>query len=271
MRAPPGTRVVVERLSGLATRCLDRVRAIVRPRKHKQLSVGGYVTDDLVHFVGARHPVDDARNWEILEKIVSGGEIFAGGEHARRATVLTRNMGDKLSDNTRYLPSLTCFADIPHDQLEIHTQKYGRFGVALPKDLLIAQGVRPVFYVPKRAETGVMATRPTAEEEWDELVPLVERSIIENFGGRTAARSRSHDQRRIEEWIEFQVLAFAKFFDDTLPLDDPGNFYMEREWRSTSGIDFKQDDVARLFVARGWKDRAESTFPALAGRIEELD
>jgi abortive phage resistance protein AbiGi (putative antitoxin) len=228
----------------------------------------GYVTDDLVHFVGARAPGDDARNWNVLKTIVRNCEILAGGEHPRGATVLRRNLGERLSSNTRYLPAVTCFADIPHDQLEVHTRKYGRFGIALPKSLLIPQGVRAVFYLPRRAGSGVMATQPTVEEEWDELAPLVERSVIPMFGGHTAAEPG--DQMRIDEWIEFGVLAFVKFFDDRLEREDPENFYMEREWRSVSGIEFKQDDVAALFVASGWQREAAQEFPGLAHRIMEL-
>jgi len=231
--------------------------------------VAGYVADDLVHFVGFRDPLNDPRNWEVLKTILDSGEILAGG-HSAGTAELQRNLDEKLSGNRRYEPSMACFADIPEDQLGIHTGKYSRFGVALRKGILIRQGVRPVLYVPYGAGTGVFAQSSLIEEEWDELVELLEPYVLATFGGHTAAPRGSHDEVRIDEWIEFGILAYVKFFDPTVAPTDPANYYMEREWRSHSGVDFDQNDVTAVYVAPGWLATAEGAFPALVGRITEL-
>jgi Putative abortive phage resistance protein AbiGi, antitoxin len=229
----------------------------------------GYVADDLVHFVGFRDPLDHARNWDVLKTILDSGEILAGG-HPRGATVLERNLGEKLSSNTRYEPSMACFADIPEDQLTIHTGKYSRFGLALRKATLIPQGVRPVLYVPYGASPGVMAQSPLIEEDWNDIVKLLEQHVLATFGGHTAAPPGSADAMRIDEWIEFAMLAYIKFFDSTLAPADPANYYMEREWRSHSGVVFAEGDVTAVYLEPGWLDKAEAAFPALVGRIKEL-
>jgi hypothetical protein len=36
--------------------------------------------------------------------------------------------------------------------------------------------------------------------------------------------------------FEFRVLGQLKFFDSSLPEDDPENYYMEREWRVPAGV-----------------------------------
>ena len=232
--------------------------------------MAGYVSDDLAHFVGFRDPAGDARNWEVLETIVSRGEILAGGEHGAGAVVLERNLGQPLSSNDRYLPSMACLADIPEEELSVHIAKYGPFGLALPKAHLIPQGVRPVQYVPYGAESGVMAQLPRIEEEWDEVTGLIERNVLSSFGGKTGAAPGSYEERRVEDWIEFGTLAYIKFFDPSLGPTDPNNFYMEREWRSHAGVEFKESDLTALYVGRGWSDKAVATFPALTDRIREL-
>lgn len=231
--------------------------------------MAGYVADDLVHFVGFHDPSNDQRNWDVLETILQSGEILAGG-HPAGAVVLERNLGEKLSGNERYTPSMACFADIPDDQLTIHTGKYSRFGLAIPKAKLIPQGVRPVLYVPYGAGAGVMAESPLIEEEWDDVVQLLEQHVLATFGGNTAATPGSRDAMRIDEWIEFGALAYIKFFDPALAPTDPKNYYMEREWRSHSGVTFAQADITTVYVAPGWRERADQAFPALAGRIKEL-
>ena len=74
---------------------------------------------------------------------------------------------------------------------------------------------------------------------------------------------------RIDEWIEFGTLAYIKFFDPTLAPTDPANYYMEREWRSHSGVAFEPNEVAAVYVAPDWLAAAKATFPALVDRIKE--
>jgi hypothetical protein len=102
-----GTRALAEARRRLTT----AVRTIY------QGQLAAYVTDDLVHMVGSQHPADDLRNWSTLEAILDSNEILAGG-HVQGAVVMERRPGGiPLSSNQRYIPSMSCFADTPHDQL----------------------------------------------------------------------------------------------------------------------------------------------------------
>ena len=174
-----------------------------------------------------------------------------------------------LSSNDRYVASMACFADIPPDQLSIHTGKYGFFGLALPKKALIPKAVRPVYYLPYGAGTGAFGHRPTVEKEWDEMALLIERHVMRLFGGH-AGDATDDEQERIDDWLDFGVLAYVKFFDPSLPEDDPQNVYMEREWRSTSNVQFDLADVTALYVAQGFRDAVQAVFPGLGGDVVEL-
>ena len=44
---------------------------------------------------------------------------------------------------------VVCFCDIPEHDLEIHVNKYGKFGLSFRKEFLIGLGASPVFYVAK--------------------------------------------------------------------------------------------------------------------------
>ena len=66
------------------------------------------------------------------------------------------------------------------------------------------------------------------------------------------------------------LLAFLKPFDANLADDDPENFYMEREWRKFGNLEFKQHDVVKVIVAKGYLDRARANFPAFAPIVCEI-
>lgn len=236
--------------------------------------MAGYVSDDLVHFVGSHQPANAGVNWNTLKAILDSGEIRAGrasesGIPGFQATTLTRNLHRPLSSNDRYLASVACFADIPEDQLSVHTGKYGRFGLALSKQYLIPRGVRPVTYLPRGAGTGVFARRPNVEDEWDEMAPLIEQKVFRLFGGN-AGDANEEEQVRIDDWVEFGVLAYVKFFDPALSEADPDNYYMEREWRSTTAIPFTITDVTTLYVPDGFARTVAVELPAFTGRVSEL-
>lgn len=46
---------------------------------------------------------------------------------------------------------MICFCDIPADDLHLHMQKYGHFGIAFLKSLLVPKGANPVFYIAEQS------------------------------------------------------------------------------------------------------------------------
>jgi hypothetical protein len=164
---------------------------------------------------------------------------------------------------------MACLADIPDDHLAVHVGKYGKFGIAITKASAMKQGARPVLYVPFGTDTGVFAVRPTIEEEWDEIVPVVEANIMRWSGAQLGSASED-EHERISDWLEFGLLAYVKFFNPTLAEDDPDNYYMEREWRATTHVPFEFDDISAVYVPDGWQAVTRETFPSLDGRVVGL-
>lgn len=68
-------------------------------------------------------------------------------------------------------------------------------------------------------------------------------------------------------FLSTEVLPFLKFYDLSRADDDAENFYMEREWRVVGAVQFKVDDIERVFLprkfSRAWRER----FPAYSGQL----
>jgi hypothetical protein len=235
-----------------------------------------YVSDGLVHFVG-RSATSDEEAFDRLVAIMKDGWL-------RSAEALTRGIRDEnrasftitpsapFSGNEHYVPGMVCFADIPAPALKIHTDKYRRFGLAFPKTFLIAKGARPVNYVPRGAKTQPLAKWPEIGEDWDELVPLFATEVDPGFGGITKSSEQVGEgpAKRIAEWVDYDFLAFVKFFDPTLPEDHVDNYYMEREWRCVRSIEFQVSDIACVYVAPGYGAPLVAAHPAFASQVREL-
>lgn len=231
-----------------------------------------YVSDDLTHFVG-RSAYSDDEAFDRLVAIIGDGWLLStearkGGFRVENRASFTITPSAPFSGNEHYVPGMVCFADIPEPALKIHTDKYKRFGLAFPKTFLIAKGARPVYYVPHGAKAQPAAKWPEIGEDWDELVPLFAEEVDPGLHGIT--KSGEGPAKRIAEWVDFDFLAFVKFFDPTLPEDHVDNYYMEREWRSVCSIEFQISDVACVYVAPGYGPPLATAHPDLASRVREL-
>jgi Putative abortive phage resistance protein AbiGi, antitoxin len=238
-----------------------------------------YTSDELVHFVG-RSAVSDDAAFDRLITIINDGWLLSQNARLRDdrdedATSFELHPGEPLSGNDRYIPEMICFADIPEEALQIHTGKYKRFGLAFRKEFLIPKGARPVYYIPRTAKTQPLAKYDDIAEDWDDLADVFAKEVDPLFGGRTLSEHGSREvgeapARRIADWVTDDILAFMKFFDPTLPDDDPDNYYMEREWRCVRSISFDMSDIAHVYVADGYRERLTHALPALAQRVREL-
>lgn len=56
-------------------------------------------------------------------------------------------------------------------------------------------------------------------------------------------------------------LAFIKPYNSELPNTHQQNYYMEREWRKYGNMKFQANQVSRLVVAKGYKQRLIKDFP----------
>lgn len=96
--------------------------------------VGKYASDDLFHFVGHSSPSDDNVNYGKLREVLQSNCISHFPHDGSWGKVShTTTWDNRLETEQLIVPSVTCYADIPFEALSIHTRKYGKFGVALPR------------------------------------------------------------------------------------------------------------------------------------------
>jgi len=184
-----------------------------------------------------------------------------------------------------------CFCDIPLNDLGVHMGKYGEFGLCFLKRFLIERGASPVFYVAMNAFVRVTANdvRQTRRDYFNQMVreysPL--RAFIFSGGAEPELEDQDLHQLlrscpelrddpavgklhpRLEALTGFfdaHVLGFVKCFDDQLPADSESNFYMEREWRTATRVDFTPADIAHVILPRRYERRLQQEFPAIPRR-----
>lgn len=240
-----------------------------------------YTANTFAHFVGRAHPHDHDANFETLGKVltsrcVSYGPPVAGGSK----TSYTIDPKKPLHTEELIVPTVTCYADIPEASFGIHVKKYGFFGVGFDRNFIIKAGARPVTYVPMFANEWMHAIngryllediaatylgfREFCEERLGEKRGAVTRTM------KTKPVGEANVLHAIKSLLEKDFLAYLKPFNSELPVGDPNNFYMEREWRKYGYLDFTEDDVARVWVADGYGKQVAERFPALAGKLTEL-
>ncbi len=262
-----------------------------------------YTSDWLTHFVGRELPTEDARCsilLKILRERTLGQWEQHGGILVDPGTMLISDVGDlSWNDLIKFKP--VCFCDIPEKQLDRHVKFYGRFGLAFEKKFLVGKGANPVFYVAKGSlacherptvppltlegieadghsalarHLAALGQKPVPVQRsafFDHLVQDLMKVLPPPWPNGTQADA--HDptrevQQRVLVELSRHVFAFMKFFDESLPEDDPTNFYMEREWRVAGFVSFEQGDVQTVYVAPGFRDQIEHEFPQI--KIQEL-
>ncbi|WP_243393691.1 abortive infection system antitoxin AbiGi family protein [Solimonas fluminis] len=180
-----------------------------------------------------------------------------------------------LEDETLIVPTVTCFADIPKNALSIHISKYGAFGVALSRSLLVARGARPVTYIPLSSGDWMSLSGRGLLRDIEAIRKGFSIRVIEPCKeclpkSRTYGKEPSTFEEAIaavEEILDKEFLPFLKPFNSELSDCDADNFYMEREWRKYGNMKFRASDVTTVVVAKGYEERLLVEFPEYADRI----
>lgn len=240
-----------------------------------------YAAPYLSHFVGFKAPLDHERNFGTLSKVLQSSSVAYNAKTAGTHGLFQYTFdpdGDLLKGEL-VVPNVTCYADIPAGELEkVHCRKYGYFGLAFRKDLLIRHGVRPVTYLPyfpndsdygpgrMLAREMMMLARGLDRET--ERLESEGRDSSRNIGTETS--SAADTMHLAETILQKDVLAFVKAFEFGLADDDPQNFYMEREWRKFGNLLFKPDDVMHVFVMETHLDQFVRAFPKFTDKVFPL-
>ncbi|MDP9226815.1 MAG: abortive infection system antitoxin AbiGi family protein [Actinomycetota bacterium] len=230
-----------------------------------------YISDELSHFFGARDKTEE-EGYERLVTILQAGRLLAGGRGEDAGEMMIATAGARaLCGDKMFVQDLVCFCDIPVADFGIHMQKYGKFGIGFAKSWLIQRGANPVFYVAAGTSPIVVPKgnppRPREEvfnQEVDDLY-LSLFKLTNETDGMTLA---DHVHGILSFFLQPHIFAFIKCFDPGLRDDDPGNYYMEREWRGVGSVAFALSDVRRIVLPEGFATRLRADVPAYSGQME---
>jgi Putative abortive phage resistance protein AbiGi, antitoxin len=292
--------------------------------------VSTYSSAELSHFAGRSLPSDDARFDLLTKTIIASGTLLdarflnapkkplavfdvmsAGGPSEVAEYVpepyFEAYSAKSVAQNEFVQPEMVCFCDIPVDPIDhfrVHTAKYGKFGLALRREFVIAQGGNPVFYIASSASTPLRLVGrggPRVDFFADSGVPSLfqprhrasfmdelKRRVVEAIltirdinQAKTAEYQKGvsnadEHKRRVYQTFDLPaaiypyIFGYTKVFDPTLPDEDPDNYYMEREWRVLGCVRFALSDIARIFVPPAYVDRVKEALSGYSGPVTAL-
>lgn len=228
-----------------------------------------YVSSELTHFVGRDLP--EADQYQLLVQIISSGWLTHPPHDPTISGQLTVNTDARLSDNEMYFPQIISFSDIPIGELDIHIQKFSRFGLSFLKSFLVDEGANPVFYIAKNARSRDKgrADQVTLAERFDQTTQEYH-TLFRQLRDALEKPDLPDQLKRllsIKEFLDYHIFSFLKFFDESKPEDDPEHFYMEREWRILGNLHFTLHDIRRIILPESYAARLREELPKYVGQI----
>jgi hypothetical protein len=235
-----------------------------------------YVSPELTHFVG-QGLSEDQQYSLLVNDILKGGCLkFPPIDDSRCTEGLSGNLplvgGTRtpgVDDTEAAYSQRICFCDIPVDDLEIHMNKYSRFGLSFLKRFLIGKGANPVMYVAKNSPAlSFRLPESTRDEPWPRK-RVFERNIVllEEY----RRENRGKFPMNLEYFLDILVLPFVKYFDDSASDEHKANVYMEREWRVIGDVKFALADVHRVFMPERYAERFRADLPDYKGQLNFSD
>jgi hypothetical protein len=233
----------------------------------------GYISPVLTHLAGSTLNSDDER-YELLTKILKEGWItYPPHDQSTKTSKeiliqYTKNISE--STNEMYVTSMVCFCDIPITDLQIHVDKYSRFGLAFDKHFIASHGGGPVYYVPKNASPAW----PDGEDSTSNRGQVFDRRVKDCYHLLDelicADDKWSEQARKVNRFLNANLFAYIRGFDHRLADKDRDNYYFEREWRILGSLNFGMSDVRRIFLPKGYADKFRKDFPGLDEKLEFL-
>ncbi len=75
----------------------------------------------------------------------------------------------------------------------------------------------------------------------------------------------------LQQFFDFHVFSFMKFFDHTKDEQDPDNYYFEREWRVVGNVQFDISDIQTIIIPKEYESDFRYAFPNFNGEIIHSD
>lgn len=214
-----------------------------------------YISNELTHLVGNKSVEDLEFQYLKLCKILNDSILTSASgkpEESEGLSGVTIKYG-KISRNEMFESKVVCFCDIPVDDLKIHIQKYGYFGLSFRKEFIASKGGAPVFYMPKQRA-----------EEFDKIALGVVDLFRKDSINKTSCEKEDID--RFLFMLE-KVFCYFQAFDHMLADDHTKNYYFEREWRVLDRLKFDLKDVRCLFLPEFYAERFHKKFPDYYGQV----
>lgn len=234
-----------------------------------------YVSDELTHFVGRglRAP----EQYDLLVRILRTGRLAPHPHDPDLAGDLAVDLDAAPSSNRAYDPLAVCLCDIPVGDLEIHIRKYSPFGLSFRKAFAVAAGASPLFYVAAASRSAGANGDAGASRAQRYDATLREYERLRRETDAVLADAPPRERALLARWasfahfLDFEVLAFLKFFEYPDPDEGPENHYMEREWRLLDELRFSLDDVRRVIVPEPYAARLRDDVPEFRGQVTFAD
>jgi hypothetical protein len=242
---------------------------------------------------------DDQFN--LFLKILGEGWITHPPHSPNISGNLTINTLSAISSNEMYSPEITCFADIPLQDISLHMGKYSSIGMSFSKNFIADAGGVPVHYLSTESKVRRLKNLSSEEiysivnkyggdklnehmhetlpkgvyfddmlREYHELFRMFEH--MERQQSTTPGVSElSKRIRALQSFFEFHIFSYFKFFDHRKSDDDPDNYYFEREWRIVGNLQFTLADVKTVLFPEKYSKAFRESFPLYAGQVVFTD
>ncbi len=89
---------------------------------------------------------------------------------------------------------------------------------------------------------------------------------INNNPGRDAIWY-SQQLTQLQQFLDFYIFSFLKFFNHNLTDEHKENYYFEREWRVGGRVQFNTDDVRRVLIPEGYSRQFRDDCPDYCGQV----
>lgn len=240
-----------------------------------------YVSKELTHFVGRGKL--EKEQFSLLIEIIKSKWITHFPHDPNISGNLSINTSTIFSDNDMYNPQMTCFADIPIEDLSMHMNKYSTFGLSFSKDFISNAGGNPVQYLAKKAKVKRRVKKKNSYEYFEKDINKSEyyNEMIKKyqllFSEFNNLASKANEKpgvsflekeiQDLESFFNFHVFSFFKFFDHSKADDDLDNYYFEREWRIIGNLNFKSSDIKTIFLPSKFGSLFRKEIPDFNGQL----
>lgn len=258
-----------------------------------------YISKELLHFVG--RGMDTGEQFSLFVKILSEGWITHPPHNPNISGNLQVNGEASISNNEMYSPEITCFADIPLEDISLHMGKYSSIGLSFTKDFIAAAGGVPVHYLP--IDASVNRLKNLNSEDIQKIVSEYGHDSLAEHMSETVSKGQHFDEMlseyhelfdifrtlareadptpgvsglskrvmELERFLGFHLFSYFKFFDHRKADDDPDNYYFEREWRIVGNLRFTLDDVKTVLIPSEFSRAFRERFPEYVGQVVFTD